>query len=60
MNELEILTYVFFIVITLLYAALGIGTTRAIAKMKGRDIKLFEVFFWPIVLCVVAAVGDVA
>lgn len=46
-------------ILALGYMVMGIGTTRAVAKMKGREIGLFEIFFWPVVLVVVAAIGDI-
>ena len=42
------------------YMVAGLGTTRAVASMKGRPIQLWELFMWPIVLGVIAATGDVA
>jgi hypothetical protein len=38
----------------------GLGVTRAVAAMKSRPVSMFEMFFWPVVLAVIAATGDVA
>ena len=41
------------------YVMYGLGTARAAAKMKKRDIRVFDIAFWPIVLGVIAVAGDV-
>lgn len=46
------------VVLTILYMVMGIGTARMLAKIKGRDIRLFDVFGWIIVMVVFASVGD--
>lgn len=43
---------------TVLYILLGIGVTRAVAKIKDRPICLVEIFVWPMVLIIIAATGD--
>jgi hypothetical protein len=42
------------------YMVAGLGVTRAVAAMKSRPVSMFEMFFWPVVLAVIAATGDVA
>jgi hypothetical protein len=42
------------------YVMFGLGTARATAKLKGRDLRAFDLAFWPIVLGVIAASGDIA
>jgi len=42
------------------YMTMGIGAARAVSKMNSNPIRLFDVFFWPVVLCVVASVGEVS
>ena len=48
------------VILTVAYMLLGIGVARATAKMKSRDARLFDLFFWPVMLGVIAACGDVA
>lgn len=45
---------------TLIYLIIGIGTTRVIAKLKAREISIFEIFFWPLALSIFAFFGDVS
>lgn len=41
------------------YMVMGIGCTRIISAAKRRaGIRLFEVFFWPVALSVIAYAGD--
>lgn len=42
------------------YMVAGLGVTRAMAAMKNRPIRMFEIFMWPVVLSIIAATGDVA
>lgn len=42
------------------YMVSGLGVTRAVAAMKNRPIRMFELFMWPVVLGVIAATGSVA
>ena len=44
----------------LVYFVIGVGTTKLVAKVKNRDIHLVEILFWPILLVVFAACGDVS
>lgn len=39
------------------YAVAGLGVTRAVGAVKSRPVSMFEVFFWPVVLGVIAARG---
>lgn len=43
---------------TVIYILLGVGVTRAVAKIKDREINLVEIFLWPMVLVAIAATGD--
>jgi len=42
------------------YMTMGIGAARAVSKMNSNPIRLFHVFAWPVVLCVVASFGEVS
>ena len=44
--------------LTVMYILLGVGVTRAVTKIKDREINLVEIFLWPIVLIAIAATGD--
>lgn len=54
-----ILISVVVMLITTLYIILGIGTARLIGYWKSRDISLGEIMLWPLVLIVMASIGDV-
>ena len=42
------------------YMVMGIGLTRIVSKAKQRgEIRLFEVFLWPVVLGVIAVSGNI-
>lgn len=43
-----------------LYFIFGVGMTRAISKLKGRDIHVMEILFWPMALVVFACFGDIS
>jgi hypothetical protein len=47
------------ITITIPYFIAGIGCARLIARIKAEDIRLKYICFWPFVLWVYAACGDV-
>jgi hypothetical protein len=47
------------IVTTVAYMVMGFGVARAVARMKGQDVRLFVLCFWPIALGVIAATGDI-
>jgi hypothetical protein len=44
--------------ITALYMLMGIGAARMLAKIKDRELRIFDVFFWFVVLGVFASIGD--
>lgn len=44
--------------IMLMYCVIGIGVARMLAKIKNREIRIFDVFVWPIVCGVFATAGD--
>jgi len=46
-------------VLTIIYLVFGIGTARAVSKMKNTDFSLLFVFMWPVVLFVIAASGTI-
>ena len=41
------------------YFVVGFGPARAVATLRNEQIRLFPVFFWPIVLCVIAYAGAI-
>ena len=45
---------------TFLYFIFGEGVTRAFSKLKGGDIHILDILFWPIALVVFAFVGDIS
>jgi hypothetical protein len=50
----------FGVLYAIFYVMFGLGTARATAKIKGRDLRVFDLAFWPVVLGVIAAVGDIS
>jgi hypothetical protein len=47
------------VVCTVAYMMAGLGVARAVSIIKARPLRMFELFFWPIVLGCLAAVGDI-
>ncbi len=41
------------------YFMAGLGVARTVAKLKGRDLRIFDFAFWPLVLGILAAFGDI-
>jgi CBS domain containing-hemolysin-like protein len=48
------------IICTMAYFVWGLGVARAVSKMNARPIRIFDLFFWPIALVVIAAAGEIA
>ena len=48
------------IICTTPYFVAGLGVARAVSKMNAQPIRIFDLFFWPIALVVIAASGEIA
>jgi hypothetical protein len=44
--------------VAIMYFVIGLGVARMMGKIKNRDIRIFDVFFWLLVCGVFATVGD--
>lgn len=57
---IDLITLGIGIVSAVIYMTIGLGAARITAKVKDRGLRLFDLFFWPIVLCVFAMFDDIA
>ena len=56
----DIYAYATGAILAISYMVMGIGVSRIVSKAYQRvDIRMFEVFFWPIALCVLAVSGNI-
>ncbi len=57
--SIDLPTALITVLITCFYIFVGVGTAKAVSAMRKEQIRSFCIFFWPIVLCVIALDGEI-